>query len=243
MKVALFVPCFVNVFAPQVAACTRKILTGQGIQVDIPLDQTCCGQPAFNAGHWDEARPVAEHFLDVFSRHEWIVAPSGSCVTMVKHFYERLFPLEHPRHDDSKAIAARTFELCEFLVRRLHVEDLGATFEGRATYHDACHALRELDVKEEPRRLLRHVKGLELVEMEGCETCCGFGGTFSVKHEPVASSMGNEKLGDAVATGADCLVTTDASCLLHIEGMAKAQGRSIRCLHIAEILAATGIER
>ena len=237
MNIALFVPCFVNVMSPNVAECTRQILRRQECTVDVPLDQTCCGQPAFNTGYWDDAAPVAEHYLDVFESYDHIVSPSGSCVTMVRHFYERLFPEGHPRAGQARIVASKTFELCEFLVDILKIEDVNASFDATVSYHDACHALRELHVKEQPRRLLRNVAGLTLVEIENAETCCGFGGTFSTKHEPVSTSMGREKLDGAIEGRADYLVTTDSSCLLHLGGLAEAQKKPIRCLHIAEILA------
>jgi len=237
MNVALFVPCFVNVFSPKVAECTRQILQSQGCDVAVPLDQTCCGQPAFNTGYWDDAVPVAEHFLDVFGKYDHIVSPSGSCVTMVRHFYERLFPENHPRTGEAHDVAKKTHELCEFLVGTLETEDVGAAFGATVTYHDACHALRELHVKDQPRRLLQNVSGLTLIEMENPENCCGFGGTFSAKHEPVSTSMGREKLDGAVGSGADYVVTTDSSCLLHLHGLVEARNIPIRCLHIAEILA------
>jgi L-lactate dehydrogenase complex protein LldE len=237
MSVALFVPCFVNVLYPRVAASARSLLEAQGLEVAVPLDQTCCGQPAFNTGYWKEAELVADHMIDVFADAEHVVAPSGSCATMIKHFYPRLFPEGHARREEAMRLADRVYEFCSFFVDVLGVEDVGASYTGRATYHDACHALRELRIKEAPRKLLAGVRGLELVEMEESETCCGFGGTFAVKNEAISVAMGEEKLQNAAKTRADLLVTTDSSCLLHLEGLATRNGKAIRCLHIAELLA------
>ena len=236
MNVSLFVPCFVNTLQIRVAESARLLLEAQNLKVSIPLDQTCCGQAAFNTGYWKDAEPVASHMIDVFEDAEKVVAPSGSCVTMIKHFYPRLFPEGHARRAAALRLAGRTHELCSFLVDILGVKDVGASFPGRVTYHDACHALRELRIKHAPRTLLNAVRGLELVEMEECETCCGFGGTFAVKHEPVSVAMGREKLHHAKETDADVLVTTDSSCILHLEGLARRKSHNIRCFHIAELL-------
>lgn len=238
--VALFVPCFINALVPQVAAAARKVLESQFLRLTIPLDQTCCGQPAFNTGYWREAEQVAGHMFSVFANFDHVVSPSGSCVTMIKNFYPRLFPPGHSRHHEAIDLANRTFEFCTFLVDVLNVEDVGAEFKGTVTMHDACHTLRELGVRDAPRRLLQNVRGLTLVEMDQSETCCGFGGTFATKQAAVSNAMGREKLDFAEASGADTVVTTDSSCLLHIEGLSRKEGRPLRFRHIAEILASNG---
>ncbi|WCJ58795.1 (Fe-S)-binding protein [Fontisphaera persica] len=236
MKITLFIPCFIDQFYPQVGVSVVKILEKLGHAVEYPEAQTCCGQPAFNSGLWDEARAVAEHALDVFQSAEVIVTPSGSCGAMLRVFYPQLFA-GTPRYDLACAVGRKTFEFSEFLVRRLGVTDVGAEFKGRATFHDGCHGLRELGVKDEPRQLLRQVRGLELVEMDPPEVCCGFGGTFAVKFPMISTAMGEGKCQAIAGTGADYVISLDSSCLMHLQGLLARQGKNIRCLHLAEVLA------
>ena len=213
MRVSLFVPCFVDQLTPQVGLATVKVLERLGHQVEFRAEQTCCGQPSFNSGQWDVARRGAIRTLEVFRGAEVVVGPSGSCVAMIKKFYPELLK-DTPHAAAAADLAGRTFEFAEFLVNKLGVTDVGATFAKKVTFHDGCHALRELRLKEEPRRLLRAVKGLELIETEEAESCCGFGGLFSAKFPMISTAMVQVKGGALARTGADYVVSSDPSCLL-----------------------------
>ena len=213
-----------------------KVLEQAGCTVRYNTDQTCCGQPAFNAGFWNDAKAVCNKFIKDFSGAEYIVAPSASCVGFVRNYYPQLFE-NSSLNKEVKELGARTFELTEFLVNVLKVDDVGAALPGKATYHDSCAGLRECRIKEEPRRLLSNVKGLELLEMNDVETCCGFGGSFAVKFEPISIGMADQKVGNAMATGADYIISTDLSCLMHLDGYIKYKNLGIRALHIADVLA------
>ena len=215
-----------------------QVLERLGHMVDYPESQTCCGQPPFNAGYWDEARRVAERQMAVFRDAETVVIASGSCGAMVKVFYPELFH-QHPREAEARALAAKTFEFSDFLVNRLGMLDVGARFPGRATFHDGCHALRELGLKKSPRQLLQHVQGLELVEMTEAETCCGFGGTFAVKFPMISTAMGEVKCASIADTGAEYVISNDSSCLMQIRGILDRQRKPTRTLHLAEVLAQT----
>jgi L-lactate dehydrogenase complex protein LldE len=234
--VSLFVPCFVDQLLPQVAVDTVKVLRRLGYGVDYPEGQTCCGQPAFNTGYWDEARPCAEHFIRVFKHADVIVCPSGSCTTMVRNFYADLLSKSALR-DEAVAVVSRTFELSEFLVKVEGVTEVGAAFPHTVTYHASCHGLRELNLREEPRQLLRQVKGLTLVEMARSEECCGFGGTFAAKFPEISAAMGTSKAECVAATGAEFVTAIDPSCLLHMEGILGKRKSSARTIHLASILA------
>lgn len=236
-NVALFIPCFVDQLNPEVGLDMAHVLRRIGYDVNFPEAQTCCGQPAFNSGYWDEARPLAERFLRVFGGAEAVVCPSGSCTTMVRNFYGEL--LSGTAAGDVAAVAARVYEFSEFLVKVAKVTDVGATFAHRVTYHDACHALRELRLKQEPRELLRHVRELALVEMPYCEECCGFGGTFSTKFPMISGAMGETKAANVEASGAEFVTSSDPSCLMHIEGVLRLRKSAARTIHIASILAQT----
>lgn len=236
MNISLFVPCFVEQCFPGAAMAMADIFERLGHAVDVPEGQTCCGQPAFNSGYWDETRAVAARHLALFDRSEAVVGPSGSCVAMMKVFYPEIFK-DRPEHADAQALAARVFEFSEFLVDVLRAEDVGARLHARATFHDGCHGLRELHLKSQPRKLLARVEGLELVEMAPAEGCCGFGGTFAVKFPSISAAMGEVKSDAIAATGADLVISADPSCLMQIDGIMKRQGRPTRCLHIAEVLA------
>jgi L-lactate dehydrogenase complex protein LldE len=238
MRVSLFIPCFVDMFYPQVGISMVKIFERLGHEVRFPEGQTCCGQPAFNSGFWDEARSVAEKSLETFADSDVVVSASGSCGAMMKVFYPELFA-KTDRLAQAEALAAKTFEFSDFLVNQLGVTDVGAKFAGRVTFHDGCHGLRELGIKKEPRALLARVQGLELVEMGEAETCCGFGGAFAVKFPSISTAMDEVKCASILQTEADYVVSNDSSCLMQIQGMLNRQQRSVRSLHLAEILAQT----
>lgn len=236
MKVQLFVPCFVDQVYPQTAFNMVKVLEKVGCTVSYNPNQTCCGQPAFNAGFLDDAREVCTKFLKDFSGDSIIVAPSASCVGFVRNYYSKLFSDSSLRHQ-VVAIQKNIFEFSEFLVKKLGVTDVGASLEGVATYHDSCAGLRECRIKNEPRQLLMNVKGLELKEMEDVETCCGFGGTFAVKYEAISVAMGEQKVEHALATDASYLISTDLSCLMHLQGYINHKGYNLKTLHLADVLA------
>ncbi len=221
---------------PQTGFNMVKVLEKAGCTVHYNPNQTCCGQPAFNAGFWNEAKPVAEKFINDFSDYNYVVAPSGSCVGFVRNFYTELFD-NSIAHNQCKQLQKNIYEFTEFMVNILKVTDIGASFNARATYHDACGALRECKIKEAPRKLLANVKGLELLEMSEAETCCGFGGTFAVKYDSISSAMVRNKVDSALQTQADYIISTDISCLMHIEGYIKKKHLPIQTRHIADVLA------
>jgi L-lactate dehydrogenase complex protein LldE len=235
-RVSLFVPCFVDQLLPEVAVDTVKVLRRVGCEVEFPEGQTCCGQPAFNTGYWNDARPCAEKFLRVFKDADVVVCPSGSCTTMVRTFYPELLS-SGPLRADAIALGRRTYELSEFLVKVAGVADVGATFPHTVTYHASCHGLRELHLRDEPVQLLRSVKGLKLIEMARCDECCGFGGTFATKFESISVAMGTSKAENVTRTGAEFLTAIDSSCLLHIQGILSKSGAPARTIHLASILA------
>ena len=236
MNVQIFVPCFIDQLYPEVAFNMVKVLKKAGCTVHYNTAQTCCGQPAFNAGFHGEAKEVCTKFLQDFEGADYIVAPSASCVGFVKNYYKQVF--ENSAHKTQAAkTAERIFEFSDFLVNILKETNFGAVLNEKATYHDSCAALRECKIKNEPRQLLNNVAGLELIEMNDVETCCGFGGTFAVKFEPISIAMGNQKINNASDTGASVLISTDMSCLMHIDGCAKHEGKPIRMMHLADVLA------
>ncbi len=239
-QVALFVPCFVDQLQPQVAWDMVRVLRRIGLDVFFPEQQTCCGQPAFNSGAWTEALPVAERFVRIFGSAETVVCPSGSCTAMVRSFYPELLA-NSPLHDDAVALGKRVVEFSEFLVKVAKVTDVGAQFPHRVTYHDSCHLLRELRLQGEPRALLRNVKGLELIEMNHSDECCGFGGVFSVKFGMISAAMGETKAGNIDAARAEFVTSCDSSCLMHIDGVLRKSGSPVRTIHLASILASTGV--
>ena len=237
-NVALFIPCFVDQLCPQVGMDMAQVLRRIGCELNFRAEQTCCGQPAFNSGYWKDARPLAERFVRVFREADAIVCPSGSCTTMVRNFYPELLA-GSPLHDEGVQIGRRVYEFSEYLVKVARVGDLGASFPHRVTYHDACHALRELHLKQEPRELLRHVRGIELVEMPYSEECCGFGGTFATKFHMISAAMGDTKAGNAEKAGAEYVTSTDPSCLMQVEGILRRRNSRVRTIHLASILAQT----
>ncbi|MEJ5357174.1 MAG: (Fe-S)-binding protein [Desulfobacterales bacterium] len=241
--VTLFVPCLVDAFRPEAAEAVVAVFERLGVAVGYPEGQTCCGQPAFNAGYRDEARRAARRFLRLFAAAEAVVCPSGSCVAMVRHHYPALFEEEPDWRELARRTAARTFEFTEYLVDVLGAEDLGASFAGRVTYHDSCHLLRGLGVRLQPRRLLRRVKGLEFVEMKNADCCCGFGGAFSVKYPDISTALVADKIAWIQESGAEAVVGGDLGCLLNIEGALRRRGLPIRALHIAQVLAGERFSR
>ena len=236
MNVQLFIPCFVDQLYPQTAFNMVKVLEKAGCKVSYNTNQTCCGQPAFNAGFCDESKSVAEKFLNDFDNSDYVVAPSASCVGFIRNYYPGLFE-NSMQQNKIKNLGKRTFEFSEFLIDILKVEDFGATFNEKITYHDSCAALRECKIKEGPRRLLSNVKGIELVEMNDVETCCGFGGTFSVKFEGISVAMAEQKITNIIATGATSVVSTDCSCIMQLSGIIKEKNLNIKTFHLADVLA------
>jgi len=237
-KVSLFIPCFVDQLNPQVGMDVVRVLRRIGYEVDFPEAQTCCGQPAFNTGYWDEARPLAERFVRIFGSAEVVVSPSGSCTTMVKAYYPELLA-GTPLHDDAVKLGERVYEFTQFLVKVAKVTDVGASFPHKVTFHDSCHGLRELHIKQEPRELLKNVRGLELVDLPYGEECCGFGGAFSVKYAMISAAMGDTKAGNIEKSGAEYVTAADPSCLMHIEGILRRKKSQARTIHVASILAQT----
>lgn len=213
-----------------------KVLQKLGCDVRYNPKQTCCGQPAFNAGYWEEAKAVSRKFLNDYDEETYIVAPSGSCTGYVRNYIPRLFAAD-TESTSCSMIRGNIYEFSEFLVDVLKVEDVGAAFDGKATYHDACGALRECGIKTQPRKLLHQVKGLELVEMHEAETCCGFGGTFAVKFEPISIGMAQTKVQSALETGAQYMISTDVSCMMHVQGYIDKNNLPMQSLHIADVLA------
>jgi L-lactate dehydrogenase complex protein LldE len=236
MNVQLFIPCFVDQLYPDTAFNMIKVLEKAGCTVSYNTNQTCCGQPAFNAGFWDEAKSVCGKFLKDFEGSDYIVAPSASCVGFVRNYYDKLFD-NSSLHHEMTDVCKRIVEFSEFIVKVLKTENVGAVLNGKATYHDSCAGLRECRIKEEPRKLLANVKGLELTEMNDVETCCGFGGTFAVKFEAISIGMGEQKVENALATGAQYLISTDHSCLMHLQGYIKNKGYDLKAMHLADVLA------
>lgn len=237
-KVALFIPCFVDQLAPEAGLDLVRVLRRIGYDPEFPVEQTCCGQPAFNAGYWQDARPLAGRFVRIFRKAEAVVCPSGSCTTMVRNFYPELLA-GTTLCEEARLLGQRVFEFSEFLVKVAQVTDVGAAFPKRVALHDSCHGLRELNMKQEPRELLRHVRGLELVDLPFSEDCCGFGGTFAVKFNMISAALGDTKAGNAEASGAQFLTSTDPSCLLHIDGVLRRRNSKVRTIYLASILAQT----
>jgi L-lactate dehydrogenase complex protein LldE len=236
MNIELFVPCFVDQLYPDTAFSTIKLLEKAGCTVSYNAQQTCCGQPAFNAGFWDDAKTVGSKFLNDFTEDSVIVTPSASCTGMVKNYYNDLFT-NTTLHNKCRAIQGNIYELSDFLVNILQYDYFGAELDGRAVYHDSCSGLRECKIKEEPRHLLSKVIGLELLDLKDGDTCCGFGGTFAVKFDAISSAMAQQKVDNALAVGAEYIISTDASCLLHLQGYIDKNLLPIKTMHLADVLA------
>ena len=236
MKIHLFIPCLIDQFYPNVAVSMCRILKRLGIEYVYLPEQTCCGQPAFNTGYHAKSRELAERFLRIFEPAETIVAPSGSCISMTKIFYPKL-DLSQQSRAVMERLGPRMFEFSDFLVRELGIVDVGARFNGKVTYHDSCHLLRELKIEEQPRQLIRHVQGAEFVELDDSQSCCGFGGTFAVKFADVSTAMGGDKADAIERSGADVVVANDASCLMQIAGVLSRRNSRIVPMHLTELLA------
>jgi L-lactate dehydrogenase complex protein LldE len=236
-RVGLFVTCLVDLFRPSVGFAAVKLLGDAGCDVDVPTQQTCCGQPAYNSGDKATAQQLARQTVAAFEAHDYVVAPSGSCAGMLKLHYPELLAGDPAWKTRGAAFAAKVHELVAFLVNVRGVSSVDAELKARATYHDSCSGLRELGVREQPRKLLRSVKGLELVELVDADVCCGFGGTFSVKYPEISNSIVESKAGHIVATGADLLLAGDLGCLMNMAGKLSRQGRKIAARHVAEVLA------
>ncbi|MEP7142676.1 MAG: (Fe-S)-binding protein [Ferruginibacter sp.] len=236
MKVQLFIPCFVDQLYPQTAFNMVKVLEKACCDVHYNTNQTCCGQPAFNAGFWKVSKEVCNKFITDFDDDSYIVAPSASCVGFVRNYYPLLFE-NSTAHSQVTELGKRIYEFSEFLTDVLKIENFGAELNATATYHDSCAALRECKIKEAPRKLLGNVKGLEIIEMNDVETCCGFGGTFAVKFGAISIAMADQKAANALATKAEYIISTDLSCLMHIDGYIKGKGLSLKTMHIADVLA------
>ena len=236
MEVDIFIPCFIDQIYPQTAINVVKILEKLNVKVHYNTNQTCCGQIAFNSGFWDEAKALGEKLIKDFSTGRNVVGPSASCIGMVKNYYTELF-YNSASHNECKDLQKRIFEFTDFLVNILKITDIGAEFNHKITYHDACAALREYGIKDEPRILLNNVKGLEIIEMKSNEVCCGFGGTFSVKHEAISTAMAEQKVQNALESGAEYIVSTESSCLMHLESYIKKHNLPLKTAHIADVLA------
>lgn len=236
MEVDIFVPCFVDQLYPHSAFNMVKLLERCGVKVFYNDKQTCCGQMAFNGGFWDEAKSMGEKFIRDFNTGRYVVGPSASCVGFVKNYYDNMFR-NTGMHLEYRSLQKNIFELTDFLVNVLKVTDFGAKFDHVVTYHDSCASLREYGLTDEPRTLLKNVKGLELREMEESKTCCGFGGTFSIKNEPISTAMAQQKVEHALATGAEYIISTDSSCLMHQQAYINKHKLNIQTMHLVDVLA------
>jgi L-lactate dehydrogenase complex protein LldE len=237
VRVGLFVTCLVDLFRPTVGFAAVKLLEACGCLVEVPQAQTCCGQPAYNSGDRADTKAIARQVLSAFSDFDYVVAPSGSCAGMIRSHYPELFADEPEMATQVQHLAKRTYELVSFLTDVMGMTGVAARYDGIATYHDACSGLRELGVKEQPRRLLRSVAGLKIAELPGAEVCCGFGGTFCIKYPAISDRMVGDKATEIVATGADTLLAGDLGCLLNMAGKLTRRGSGIRVRHVAEVLA------
>jgi L-lactate dehydrogenase complex protein LldE len=237
-KVQLFVTCMIDTIAPEIGECVVEVLEKAGVEIDVPEGQTCCGQPTFNGGFWDESRAMAKHTIEVFGEGDTpVVIPSGSCGYMIAHHYPELFegdPVWYPR---AVKLSQRIYELTQYLVDELGVTDLGASFDGKLTYHASCHLLRGMKIHRQPMALLSQVKGAEIVPLEEEQECCGFGGLFSIKYGDISSEMLNRKLDNIDASGAKHVVGCDLSCLLNINGGLHRRKSKVTGVHIAQLLA------
>jgi L-lactate dehydrogenase complex protein LldE len=236
-RVALFVTCLVDLQRPSVGFAAIKLLEAAGCDVEVPRQQTCCGQPAYNSGDRAAARDLAAGIVEAFSGYDYVVVPSGSCGGMLKSHLPHLFDDDPNLKARAEALSAKTFELVSFLVDERGLNAVPASYDGTATYHDSCSGLRELGIKNQPRELLASVEGLTLVEMKEPEICCGFGGTFCVKYPDISTRMVSDKIADIVASGADTILAGDLGCLLNIAGRLSREGQTIKVRHIAEVLA------
>ena len=236
IRASLFVTCLVDQLFPEVGEAVVGVLRRQGVRVDFPPGQTCCGQPLFNSGFRKDAAELGRRVLDEFEDAVYVVVPSGSCASMMKVFYPEIFRDDSEYGPKARALSGKVYEFSQFLVKVLGVEDVGAEHDGKVTYHPSCHLLRELEAKEEPVSLVRGVKGLEYAPLEDAETCCGFGGTFSVKYPDISQAMLDDKVDNVVKSGASTVTACDASCLMQIRGGLSRRGAKVEARHLAEIL-------
>lgn len=236
-RVGLFVTCLVDFFRPSIGFAAVKLLEESGCDVEVPELQTCCGQPGFNSGDTRDATDLARQVIKVFAGYDYVVVPSGSCGGMIKKHYSELFAAGSAERAAADELAGRTYELVSFLVNVRKLTRVAAKLDSIVTYHDSCSGLRELGVKQEPRRLLNTITGLKLKEMKDAEVCCGFGGTFCVKYPDISNVMLSKKVGHIADTGADTLIAGDLGCLMNMAGKLKRQGSPIKVRHIAEVLA------
>lgn len=237
MKVSLFIPCLVDSLYPEVGEAMVQVFRKLGISMTYPSGQTCCGQPAFNAGYRKEARLAAKRFIQLFEYAEVIVCPSGSCVNMVKNHYLELFRGDENWYPRAQAISEKVHEFSQYLIDVLAVDDVGAAYPAKVTYHDSCHLLRGLRVKDQPRSLIRKVKGVTFIEMQDSERCCGFGGAFAFKYPEISAAILKEKVRNIVISGANFVIGCDMGCLMNIQGMLSRQKYDVKTLHIAQLLA------
>ena len=235
--VSLFIQCLVDTMFPETGEAMITVFDRLGIPYDYPVGQTCCGQPAYNSGYQRDAAAAAKHFINLFENAEVIVCPSGSCVHMVRHHYPDLFADDPAMYSRALAIGAKTYEFTQYLVDELGIDDVGAEFSGTVTYHDSCHLSRGLGIAAQPRTLMGNIQGLELIEMKDSDTCCGFGGTFSVNYPEISTAMADEKIDNILATKANIVTGCDISCLMNILGRISRRGEDVQVLHIAQILA------
>ena len=240
MRVGLFVTCLADLMRPSVAFAAVKLLEDAGCTVEVPAGQTCCGQPALNSGDSTDARAIAKRVIDAFDGFDYVVGPSGSCMGTLRHDYPALFADEHSWRARAEHLAQRSHELLSFLVDVMKIDRVDARYEGKVTYHDSCAGLREMGVRNQPRKLLASVQGLDLVEMRGTEECCGFGGTFCVKYPEISTKMVDDKIAHIEGSGAGTVLGGDLGCLLNIAGRIKRRGLRVRVIHTAELLAGMG---
>ena len=238
MKVDVFIPCFIDQFYPETAASFIKVLEKSGCTVHYNPEQTCCGQPAFNSGYWKETRTLAHKFLQVFNEAELIVSPSASCTGFVKNYYKKVFEEDEKQLERIERITPKIVEFSDFLVNHLKITEFSSVFNHKVTFHDSCAGLREYGIKNEPRILLKNVRGLELIEMDDLTTCCGFGGTFAAKFHAISTAMTEQKVEHALKTGAEYIISTEASCLMNIDSYIRKQKLPIKTMHLADVLAA-----
>lgn len=236
MNVDIFIPCFIDQLYPETGESFVKILELAGCTVGYNPEQTCCGQPSFNSGYWKETKTLAAKFLNDFRSAEIIVSPSASCTGFIKNYYKKLFDGDENKLKEVEKITPRIFEFTDFLVNKIGKTEFGATFSHKVTFHDSCAGLREYGIKHEPRKLLENVKGLQLIEMEETTTCCGFGGTFAAKFHAISTAMTEQKVEHALHTGAEYIVSTEASCLMNIQAYINKKKLPIKTIHLADLL-------
>lgn len=240
MKVSLFITCLADVFYPQVGMSVVDVLRKYDVEVDFPNQQTCCGQPAYNSGYHQEAKESAKQMIKAFENSETVVTPSGSCASMIRHYYPELFKKDEEWLKKAQDLASKTYEFTEYMVNVLKVELKDIQMSAKATYHQSCHMSRGLGVKEEPKLLLEQVQGLQVEELPYCNDCCGFGGTFAAKMSDISEKMVDEKVRNIESTGAEVLIGSDMGCLMNIGGRLRRTGKDITVMHVAEVLAKGG---